>query len=362
MEIDDIKNKIINQDDWPLIEKAYNFANDKLIGLNYINGETLIDCILKVVDTLIEFKADNATIISCLLYELINQGIRKENIEQEFDASISIIALRTSIISSLELSDNKQEYETFLTETLVNTPEDVRCLFIKLAERLLLMRTMQHNTTTEYQKKIAQETLDLLVPTASRLGLNFIRSQIEELCLFYLEPEIYNTILERLKDSPTILNNYLNDMKDSIANLLKENNIEFTIKGRVKNIYSIYNKLCSGKKWEEIYDILAIRILLESEEDCFQVAGLIHSKYQQIPSRYKDYINNPKENTYQSLHTTIIGSDKKIYEIQLRTRQMNINAEKGTASHLLYKMQKKNHKKVIPLFPKFFNSQKAMKS
>lgn len=334
--IDHIISRIKKKEDLPIIEKAYTYTNEKLIGLNYINGEPLINYILEIANTLLDFNADNLTIISCILYGAINSGVSKEEIEKEFDSTIANIALGTSRINKLELTEN---LEIYLRETLFETPENVRSLFINLAERFYNMQTMQ-KTTIEYQKKVAKETLDILVPAASRLGLNYIRSRLEDLCLFYLEPETYNFILENLNGTPDILSLYLNNMKKNISDLLSENNIEYIIKGRVKNIYSIYNKLASGKKLEDIYDILAIRILVESVSDCNKVLELIHSQYNYMPTRFKDYINNPKENMYQSLHTTIKGSNNRFYEIQIRTYNMNKNAEKGDAAHRLYKERK----------------------
>lgn len=341
MNIDEILEKIKKKEDIPLIEKAYSFANVRLSNINHIDGKPLMQHILAIVNTLLDFNADNLTIISALLYETLNYGISKEEIEKAFDNSVGNIAFSIATINNLE-HYNSNDYEAYLKETLIDSPEDVRSLFIKLAERFFVLQNME-KVPEQYQKKIASETLNVLVPTASRLGLNFIRSKLEDLCLYYLEPQIYNEILRKLNGTPNTLITHLNSMKKSISDLLAENNINCVIKGRVKNVYSIYNKLCRGKSWEDIYDILAIRILTDDEADCVQIAELIHSKYKPISSRFKDYISNPKENMYQSIHTTIVGEDNRFYEIQIRTYEMNKNAEKGNASHHLYKIRSKQN-------------------
>lgn len=344
MNIDNILSRVEKKEDLLLIIKAYSFANRRLSNINYIDGKSLMQHILEVVNTLLDFNADNQTIISCLLYETLNYGILKEEIEKEFDNMIANIASGIVIINKLEHS-NGNNFEIYLKETLVDSPENVRSLFIKLAERFYDMQNIQ-NIPNQCQKNIARETLNILVPTASRLGLSFIRRELEDLCFYYLEPEIYNEILRKLNGTPSILSTYLNNMKKEIYDLLTENNIDCVIKCRVKNIFSIYNKLCRGKTWEEIYDILAIRILTENKTDCDKIVQLIHSKYTPVPSRFKDYINNPKENMYQSIHTTIIGEDNRFYEIQIRTFEMNKTAEKGSASHRLYELERnKNQQK-----------------
>lgn len=339
MNIDEILAKVKKKEDIPLIKKAYSFADGRISNINYIDGKPLMQYILAIVNTLLDFNADNLTIISTVLYETLNYGISKEEIEKEFNASVASVASGIVTINRLERY-NSNDFETYLKETLMDSPENVRSLFIKLAERFYDMQTMQ-NFPEQCQRKIASETLNILVPTASRLGLNFIRSKLEDLCLYYLEPEIYNEILKRLNGTPSILSTYLNSMKKNISDLLAENNMNCVIKGRVKNVYSIYNKLCSGKSWEDIYDILAIRILTEDKTDCVRIAELIHSRYRPVSPRFKDYINNPKENMYQSIHTTIVGEDNRFYEIQIRTYEMNKNAEKGSASHRLYKERNK---------------------
>lgn len=337
MDFNYIRTRIKNEEDILLIKKAYDFSNTKLNGLYYSKNETLISHILDIVNTLIDFNADKDTLVSCLLYETLKNGISKDEIENEFGLCVSNIALKVSIINVDELigKDEKQKY--YLEQLNVDNPEDVRAFFVKFADRFNNLK----NKKTEYTRSLANDTLEILVPTAQRLRLNYIRSKVEDLCLLHLNPEVYNEILNKLNGTPEMLLTQLNTTKKEISDLLNNNNINFVIKGRVKNIYSIYNKLMSGKTWNEIYDILALRIILDDESECNKVAELIHSKYIYLSIRFKDYINNPKENMYQSLHTTIINNDR-FYEIQIRTNEMHKTAEVGNASHQLYKCKTKN--------------------
>ena len=336
MTIDYIKGKIEKKEDIPLIEKAYNFANKKLSGIYYKNNETLINNVLSVTNTLIDFKADTSTLVSSILCETINNGTNIKEIEKEFDTNIANITLGAAKLTKYELIQDNPNGDVYLGQLNTDSPENVRSISIKLAKRLYYMQTMEI-FPIEYQKKVARETLDILVPIAQKFKLNFLKSKLEDMCLYYLKPAAYNDIIKKLDATPNMLATYLNNMKENISNLLTENNFEFMIKSRVKNIYSIYNKLASGKSWDNIYDILAIRILVKDEAECYRIAELIHSQYVPLSSRFKDYISIPKENMYQSLHTTIIGEEGRFFEIQIRTYEMNKTAETGKASHQLYK-------------------------
>ena len=333
MDIEYIKSRI-NKEDVLLLEKAYQFASKKLSELSYINKHNILNDILEITNTLIDFNADALTLTSSMLYNIINCGIYKDEIEKEFNSTIANIAYGASIVTNTEKLDNTQI--KYLNELNPNSDEDVRILFIKLAESFYYMQNMNYLSIEEKQE-IAKDTLNILVPIASKLRLNYIKSRVEDLCLYYLNKDAYKDILTKLDATPDTLKIYLNIMKENISTLLTKNNINFQIKSRVKSIYSIYNKLESGREWSDIYDILAIRILVETKEECKLVAELIHSQYIPIPSRIKDFITNPKENMYQSFHTTIIGIDNRYYEIQIRTHDMNKMAELGSASHHLYK-------------------------
>ena len=336
--IDTIKNSNnYTQDEIKAIEKAYKFAQKKHKGMKRLSGDEYIIHPVSVALILAELNTDALTIICALIHEVMNNGDTYFNeIEEEFNTETAKIVDSISKINKLELPDESESSAMYLRKVLIGLAEDVRVLYIKLADRLHNMRTIWA-VDPEKQKEKANETLSVLVPIAHRLGINSIKSELENLCLKYLKPDVYKDIEDKLHDSAEDLKECLEDMKDEISDILTENNIKFEIKGRVKSIYSIYNKLNKGKKWEEIYDILALRVFLEKESDCYLAVGLIHSKFRPVPKRFKDYIANPKENMYQSLHTTVFGVDGKLFEVQLRTYEMDEIAEKGLASHWSYK-------------------------
>ena len=339
-----IINKINELDNVKKIKKAYEYASKCLGDKKRRNGETIISHSLEVANILIDLNSDITSVIAAILHEVtIYSEITKEDITDVFGKEVASIISSLEKINKLEMADDSEDSAIYLRKVMVGLSEDVRVLIIKLADRLHNMRTM-NDFTKEHQKKVANETLNVLVPIAHRLGINAIKSELENLCLFYLKPDVYNNILEKLNNTVDELNDYLLMMKENISNILKDSEINFEIKGRVKSVYSIYNKLSNGRKWEDIYDILALRVFVETERECYSVVGLIHSKYRPIASRFKDYIAIPKENMYQSLHTTVIGEGGKTYEIQIRTYEMDEIAEKGIASHWSYK--EKGSKKV----------------
>ncbi len=328
-----------------LIEKSYKFAKEKHKNMKRLSGDDYISHPLSVALILADLNSDALTISCALMHEVMNNGDTYYNeIESTFDEQTAKIIDSVSKINKLELPDESESSAMYLRKVLIGLAEDVRVLYIKLADRLHNMRTIWA-VNPEKQKKKANETLSVLVPIAHRLGINSIKSELENLCLKYLKPDVYKDIEDRLNESKDNLKECLDEMIDEISEILDDNNVEYKIKGRVKSIYSIYNKLYNkGRSWDEIYDILALRVYVEKESDCYLAVGLIHSKFRPVPKRFKDYIANPKENMYQSLHTTVFGTDGKLYEIQIRTYEMDEFAEKGLASHWSYK--EKGSKKI----------------
>ena len=333
----DLESRLKKYDNYSEIEKAYKYALEEHKGMKRLSGDDFITHPIEVVNILLDLNVDDVTIIAAFLHEVINNGNKTyEELEKDFGEEVAMIVLSVSKINKLELPDNNESSVIYLRKILVGLAEDVRVLYIKLADRLHNMRT-NWAVNPEKQKQKAEETMSVLVPIAHRLGINSIKSELENLSLYYLKPDIYNDILEKLNNTTAELSNYLEDMKQSIIDILTEAGIKFEIKGRVKSVYSIYNKLSTGRKWEDIYDILALRVFVNEEAECYQVIGLIHAHFRPIPKRFKDFIANPKENMYQSLHTTVYGNDGHVFEIQVRTYEMDEIAEKGVASHWSYK-------------------------
>ena len=338
---DELRNKIIkfitNDKEIKKIDQAYEFAELKHKNKKRASGEDFINHPLSVADILTSLNVDSQTIVAALLHEVINHGnTKKEEIEELFGEEVANIVETVSKINKLVLSDDSELSAIYLRKVLVGLAEDVRVLYIKLADRLHNMRTIWALDTKNQKLKI-HETETVLIPIAHRLGINSIKSELEDLCLKYSKPDVYQDVLDKLNDSVESLNDYLLEMKESISQILTEHGIKFQIKGRVKSVHSIYKKLSKGKKFSDIHDILALRVFLEEESDCYLAVGLIHAKYRPVPGRFKDYIAMPKENMYQSLHTTVFGRNGYHFEVQLRTYEMDEIAEKGMAAHWTYK-------------------------
>ena len=320
-----------------LIKKAHDFA-EKHHKKDYLyNNETLMEHCIGVSEILLDLSLDSTTIIASLIHETMNCGdATKEEIISLFGNEVYEIVKTISKLNNIELTDNSELAILNLRKVLVGMCEDVRVLFLKLAHRLHFLRHAD-NADKDSLKKKTNETIHVLIPIAHRLGLYKIKGEMEDLCLKYTKPEEYNEILERLNASEKELRECLNEMEDSISEMLMEQNISFRIKSRVKSVYSIYNKLNNGKTWNSIYDILALRVIVNKVSECYLAVGLIHAKYRPIPGRFKDYIAMPKANMYQSLHTGVFGPDGHRYEVQIRTEEMDEFAEKGVASHFAYK-------------------------
>ena len=334
---EDLEEKLKKRENYAEIKRAYEYAYKEHLGMKRLTGDDFITHPLEVTKILLDLNVDDTTLIAALLHEVINNGNKTyEDLKEDFSDEVAMIVSSVSKINKLELPDNNESSVIYLRKILVGLAEDVRVLYIKLADRLHNMRTNWAINPAK-QKEKASETMSVLVPIAHRLGINSIKSELENLSLYYLKPDVYNDILEKLNNTVSELNDYLEEMKESIIELLSDAGITFEIKGRVKSVYSIYNKLNNGKKWDNIYDILALRVFVNTEAECYQVIGLIHSRFRPMPKRFKDYIASPKENMYQSLHTTVFGVDGKVFEIQVRTYEMDEIAEKGLASHWSYK-------------------------
>ena len=332
-----IKENIKDTEELLKIKEAYQFALEKHKGMKRLTGEDFITHPLHVAKIVNSLNVDATTIIGALLHEVMNNGETElDELKEKFDSTVATIVDSITKINKLELVDDSESSAIYLRKVLVGLATDVRVLFIKLADRLHNMRT-NYAINPKKQKQKAYETMAVLIPIAHRLGINSIKSELEDLCLYYTKPDVYNDILEKLNETQKELNDSLEEMQESITNILTEQGLKFKIKGRVKSVHSIYNKLSTGKKWNEIYDILALRVILETVSDCYLAVGLVHAKYRPIPKRFKDYIAMPKANMYQSLHTTVFGVDGHLFEVQFRTYEMDEFAEKGMASHWSYK-------------------------
>ena len=339
--INDVINKFKlyddNVDDIDLINRAYDYAFKKHFGQKRISGDDYITHPLNVAMILTDVNADASCMAAALLHDTIEDSdSTKEEISELFGEEVARLVDGVTKINRLHFSSSSEQMVANQRKILVGLSEDVRVIIIKLADRLHNMRTL-YVMTEERQKKKSRETLEILTPVAHRLGINKIKSELEDLSLRYLKPDAYYDIVEKLNAKKTEMDEDVGKMLNEVSCLLNEHNIKHEIKGRSKSVYSIYNKMSKGKKFNDIYDILALRVLVDTEQECYLVLGLIHSKYKPVPHRFKDYIAMPKTNLYQSLHTTVFGVDGKLFEIQIRTYDMNKIAEYGIASHWSYK-------------------------
>ncbi|MBQ9024477.1 MAG: bifunctional (p)ppGpp synthetase/guanosine-3',5'-bis(diphosphate) 3'-pyrophosphohydrolase [Bacilli bacterium] len=340
-ELIEASSYITNEDEIIIIKKAYEYAKKIHKGQKRLSGEDYILHPLNVAYILTSLEADSDTLATALMHDVIHKGSGNiDDIKKEFGEDISNLVEGITTINKLSLSAENENAINYYKKILVGLTEDVRIIIIKLAERCHNMRTL-YAIPKDKQSLKAKETLEILAPIAHRLGLSYIKAELEELSLKYYKPDAYESVEELLNNTKEEREASVNEMKKRVSEILLDNDISFEIKGRAKSIYSIYNKLQKGKKFEDIYDIYALRVIVNKKIECYQVLGLIHAKYKPIPNRFKDYIANPKNNMYQSLHTTVFGFDGKPYEIQIRTKEMDKVAEKGIASHWSYKEQGK---------------------
>ncbi len=338
--IDKVKVYIDSDSGISLITKAYEFAKDKHAGQYRASGEEYINHLLATAIILTTVYADTYTLCAGLLHDTLEDtDTTKQELEEEFNSEIAGLVYGVSKISRIHFSTENEALIEYYKKIIVGMSEDVRVIIIKLADRLHNMRTLWA-LPEEKRKKKAKETLEILTPIAHHLGIHKIKSELEDLCLRYLKPDVFYDIAEKLNKTKLERDNVVAEMLTSVSNILTEHHIKHEIKGRSKSIYSIYKKLEKGRKFSDIYDLLALRILVESEQECYTIIGLIHSKYKPIPKRFKDYIAMPKANGYQSLHTTVFGIDGYLFEIQIRTYDMDEVAENGVASHWAYKEHK----------------------
>ena len=341
---DDVKEKlevyIENKDELEFIEKAYIFSKGKHAGQYRKSGEEYITHPLNVALILTGIYADYETVSAGLLHDVLEDcDCTEEEMEAQFGKTVTKLVQGVTKLSKINFSTENEYLIDYYKKIIVGMSEDVRVIIVKLADRLHNMRTLWA-TPEDRQKVKAREALEILAPIAHHLGIHKIKSELEDLALRYLKPDVFYDIAEKLNKTKLERDKTVYDMQNEVVNLLNEHNIKHEIKGRSKSIYSIYNKLNKGKKFSDIYDLLALRILVNTEQECYLALGIIHSKFRPLPRRFKDYIAMPKPNMYQSLHTTVFGIDGYLFEIQIRTYDMDEVAENGIASHWSYKENK----------------------
>ena len=319
------------------IRRAYFFAKTAHRGQKRQSGEDYIIHPLSVASILVDLGMDADTIIAALLHDVIEDTeITDTDIAEEFGQEVLSLVQGVTKLSKLNFKTKEEEQAENLRRMFLAMFNDIRVIIIKLADRLNNMRTLAFKDEAA-QKRSAKETIEIYAPIAARLGISSIKGELEDLCLRYLYPEDYFYIAEKVAQSKSERQAFVESITKDIKGLLKELGIKGEISGRPKHFYSIYRKLKSGKTFEQIYDLIAMRIIVDDVKQCYSVLGAVHAKWKPLPGRFKDYISVPKGNMYQSLHTTVIANYGSPFEIQIRTKEMHKLAEYGIAAHWKYK-------------------------
>ena len=326
-------------DDISMIEKAYRTAKESHGDQKRKSGEPYIIHPICVAIILAELELDKESIAAGLLHDVVEDTeMTNEDMEREFGKEVALLVDGVTKLTQIKWYKDKVEVQAEnLRKMFLAMAKDIRVIMIKLADRLHNMRTLQY-MKPEKQKEKARETMEIFAPIAERLGISKIKVELDDLALMYLEPEVYHELKTKLELSAPEREHFIENVIEEISVKLKQEHIEASLSGRVKHLFSIYKKMVNqNKTLEQIYDVFAIRVIVENIRDCYAVLGLIHEMYQPMPNRFKDYIAMPKPNMYRSLHNTLIANNGQPFEVQIRTYEMHRVAEYGIAAHWKYK-------------------------
>jgi GTP pyrophosphokinase len=324
--------------DVDLLRKAYVFSAKVHLGQVRLSGEPYLSHPLEVAGILTQLRLDVATVATGLLHDTVEDTLTTlEDIRDHFGEEIARLVDGVTKISKISLRSSEKDQAENFRKMILAMVKDIRVILIKLADRLHNMRTLRYHIP-EKQREIAQETLDIYAPLAHRLGIDWIKTELEDLAFKHLHPEIYEEIQKKIARKEKERSRYIDEVKRILLKKLYENHIEAEVTGRIKQIYSIYQKMKDQNiDLDQVYDITAFRVIVNTIKECYDVLGIIHSLWKPIPGKFKDYIGLPKENMYQSLHTSVIGPYGERIEIQIRTWEMHKIAEEGIAAHWKYK-------------------------
>ncbi|HMK61071.1 MAG TPA: bifunctional (p)ppGpp synthetase/guanosine-3',5'-bis(diphosphate) 3'-pyrophosphohydrolase [Dissulfurispiraceae bacterium] len=321
-----------------IIKKAFIFSREAHCSQRRMEGSPYIEHPLSVADILADMKLDSATIAAGFLHDTVEDtGMLTEDIKEMFGSEIAFLVDAVTKLSKVEFMTREEAQAENFRKMLLAMAKDVRVILIKFADRLHNMRTIEH-LPEEKQMRIAQETLDIYAPLANRLGIGWLRIEFEDLCFKTLMPDLYNELHAKVAQRKEESGKFLNEVISIISDKLEPTSIQAKIKGRVKHSYSIYQKILKQKiPFEQVYDVVGIRIITDTVAHCYDILGIIHSMWPLVPGRFKDFISLPKSNMYQSLHTTVVGPSGDRVEFQIRTKEMDEIAEEGIAAHWRYK-------------------------
>ncbi len=329
--------------DFDLIRRAYDFSADVHRGQKRLSGEPFLIHPMAVAGVIADLKLDVQSIVGGLLHDTVEDTLATlDEIKNLFGPEIAGLVDGVTKLSQVNFTSQEQKQAENFRKMIVAMAKDIRVILIKLADRTHNMRTLDH-MPVDKQLAIAQETLDIYAPLAHRLGIAWIKDELEDLALKYLHPEIYYQLKRNVAKKKAAREKYINEVIALIGKLLEKEGIEAEVSGRPKHFFSIYQKMeTQNLLYDQIYDLVAFRILVDTPRECYETLGVIHSQWKPVPGRFKDYIALPKPNMYQSLHTTVIGPYGERIEIQIRTQEMHRVAEEGIAAHWKYKKDGKD--------------------
>ena len=324
--------------DIALIEKAYNFAKKAHEGQKRASGEDYFIHPCAVAEILMNLGLDAATIAAAFLHDVIEDTpVSEGDVKKEFGDEVLELVQGVTKLEHIEFHSQEEEQAENFRKIFVAMAKDIRVIIIKLADRLHNMRSLNF-LSSERQLRMARETLDIYAPLAGRLGISKIKCELEDLCLKYLDPEAYEYLAVNINQKIAERNEQVKYFVSEVTKILQESNIKGEVFGRAKHFYSIYKKMKNqNKTLDQIYDLTAVRVIVNTVDECYEIFGKIHHKWKPVPGRIKDYIATPKPNMYQSLHTTVVTNFGQIFEVQIRTYEMNRAAEFGIAAHWKYK-------------------------
>ena len=327
--------------DLELCTKAHDFAKKAHENQKRASGEPYFTHPCAVSEILIDLGMDAATVAAAFLHDVIEDTpVSEGDIKKEFGDEVLELVLGVTKLEKIEFTSQEEEQAENFRKIFVAMAKDIRVIIIKLADRLHNMRSLNF-LSFERQQRMAKETLDIYAPLADRLGIFQIKCELEDLCLKYLEPDMYEYLSSNIESLVKEDGGFIQKVVKEVNEILEESHIKGTVFGRRKHLYSIYKKMKTrNKTLDQIYDLVAVRVIVDTIDECYEIFGKIHHKWKPVPGRIKDYIAMPKPNMYRSLHTTVVTDFGKTFEIQIRTYEMNHAAEYGIAAHWKYKEQK----------------------